>query len=446
MHHSSHHSHHSHHSHGSGSHGRFSHSSGRVHASSLPAEEESASGVPDGVPDLGIDHMIDEALEEPVRSEDSLLPVDVEESLNEEADAVHLKSAHRPKRSAGRKLLTVLLVIALVIGCLGIGVLWTLSRGKRNMTADYEKAQIALPTDDERIVSDDAGQTVRYNGKLYRFNPNLTTILFLGIDREDLELAEQTGDGGQADVIMLVVEDTETGRMKILNISRDTYAEYMRYTKDGVAVDYEKLQICLSYAYGDGRELSCENTKEAVQKLLYGMPISRYIAMDMDGVVAANEAVGGVELESMIDLQRNDGSKAQAGERITLHDREVISYLRHRGHDIDGNNRRIERGKQYASRFAATAVQQVKSDFGVIAKLYRTVMPYVVTDLELGDLAYLAQIYIKCGVAFEFRNISGEMDWLPNQYGNDVAVLYPDEDQLFETILDLFYTEVVEGS
>ena len=342
-----------------------------------------------------------------------------------------------------RRALSVPLVICLVIVCIGISVfLWVayqLNRGKNNMLVNYGDAEITMP-------SDDNGRTVRYNGKVYRLNPNLATILFMGIDRDEMESYEEYGYGGQADVIMLIVEDVETGKVNILNISRDTYAEFMQYTVSGNEAGYTKKQICLSYAYGDGREKSCENTKKAVQNLLYGMPISRYVAIDMEGVVEANEAIGGVDLESLEDLELSSGKKVKAGERITLHGEDVNKYLRSRKHDIEGNNRRIERGKQYASRFASIAVKKARANITIIPSLYRTVRPYIVSDLEFGDLIYLARLYMNYGVEFAFKNLTGEMGWMKNQYDVDIAVFYPDDENLFETVLELFYTEVDEGA
>lgn len=60
----------------------------------------------------------------------------------------------------------------------------------------------------------------------------------------------------------------------------------------------EKQQICLSYSYGDGKESSCENTVNSVQRLFYNIPINTYFSLDLDGISALNDSVGGVDVVS----------------------------------------------------------------------------------------------------------------------------------------------------
>ncbi|MFQ8841964.1 MAG: LCP family protein [Clostridium fessum] len=45
---------------------------------------------------------------------------------------------------------------------------------------------------------------------------------------------------------------------------------------------------------GDGREESCELTAEALSKLLFGLKIDGYFAVNMDSIPYFNDAVGGV--------------------------------------------------------------------------------------------------------------------------------------------------------
>ena len=82
-----------------------------------------------------------------------------------------------------------------------------------------------------------------------------------------------SGDGGQADGIFLLAHDTARNQLKILLIPRDTMTEITKTdisqtetngTELGKIVDH----LSLSYAYGDGREKSCEYTKKAVSNLL----------------------------------------------------------------------------------------------------------------------------------------------------------------------------------
>ena len=55
-----------------------------------------------------------------------------------------------------------------------------------------------------------------------------------------------------------------------------------------------KTQIALAHANGDGMELSCENTVDAVSNMLYGIRIEGYISLNMDSIKILNHLAGGV--------------------------------------------------------------------------------------------------------------------------------------------------------
>ena len=352
-----------------------------------------------------------------------------------------------------RKILRVLLIVVIVLGLLALGgFLWLnhqYHRGKEQLKIDYEDVAIQLPTqavgeeeEEQRVITYDDGKTVNYNGKTYRLNENLATILFMGIDRHDLEAVELYGTGGQADVILLLALDTKTGDLNILNIPRETYAEYELYFSDGTRIGFETRQICLAYAYGDGRESSCLNTYDAVSRLLYGMPISKYLALDIDGIVAANDSIGGVTLTSLEELEAPDGTYIKGDEEITLLGKTCEWYIRIRQRTVDGNVARMARQKQYIQAFTKTLIQKAKSNFSVIPHLFRDMEPYYVTDLDLSDLIFLAGTYLAYHMNMQFSSFGGTYDLMENNYGKNNAVYYPDEESLFEAVLNLFYVPV----
>ena len=52
----------------------------------------------------------------------------------------------------------------------------------------------------------------------------------------------------------------------------------------GEPLGNETQQLTLAYAFGDGREESCELTAEALSKLLFGLKIDGYFAVNMDSI------------------------------------------------------------------------------------------------------------------------------------------------------------------
>lgn len=65
-------------------------------------------------------------------------------------------------------------------------------------------------------------------------------------------------------------------------------------------------QICLGYAFGDGRQTSCEVTVEAVENLLGGQAIDQYLAMGLDGISTLNDLAGGVTVTLEDDFSAID--------------------------------------------------------------------------------------------------------------------------------------------
>lgn len=51
-------------------------------------------------------------------------------------------------------------------------------------------------------------------------------------------------------------------------------------------------QIAIQHGYGDGKELSCELTRDAVSSLLYELPIHGYAAVNMAAIPELNDALG----------------------------------------------------------------------------------------------------------------------------------------------------------
>ena len=288
------------------------------------------------------------------------------------------------------------------------------------------------------IIQRDNGKRIEYHGHTYELNENLVTILFLGIDRhltpQELAANEKRG---QVDTLVLVGIDTLTGETKLLNISRETYAQVDVYSVNGRFIETRYEQIATAFGHADGKVLSCENTIASLSRLFYGLPISRYFALDMDGIQAANEAVGGVTVKSLLDYPMPDGSYLmREGEMIELHGLALDRYIRNRSHySVDANSVRMERQMQYISEFSKLVVRKAKKDLSFPSDLFSSLSTYMITDLGIPDVTFLSSCYLDNGATFTFRTINGTYGTL-----NGSACYYLDEVDLFESVLDIFYT------
>ena len=78
------------------------------------------------------------------------------------------------------------------------------------------------PSDEDFQFND----TVTWQGKTYRKNHYIKAVLCIGVDRSGSMLEPTlSGDGGQADGVFLLAQDTARNSLKILLIPRDSMTE-----------------------------------------------------------------------------------------------------------------------------------------------------------------------------------------------------------------------------
>jgi LCP family protein required for cell wall assembly len=346
----------------------------------------------------------------------------------------------KARRISGGVLVLLVLLLSLVrLGAEGFKLMAYadvyVGGGKLLRYKNVEQVEVPdLP--DNPVVRLDDGTTILYQGHTYKLNQDLVTLLFLGSDHS-LEEEKTIGRAGQSDVMLLVGLDTKTGQTTVMNISRETNAQVDIYSVGGYYVETRNEQITLAFAYGDGKEGSCENAMRSVSRLLYGLPISTYLALDMNGIQAVNDAVGHVKVKSLIDVDMPDGTHISEGDLFELQGQYLDRYIRTRTQEIDANAQRMERQKQYVTELSKLAVAKTKRNFSFPAKLFSALAPYMVTDLTIPDVTFLSSSYIAHEASFSFRDIKGSFGKL-----NGSTIFYPDEPDLFEAALQLFYTRV----
>lgn len=322
--------------------------------------------------------------------------------------------------------ISVILAILLIV-CAVFGVMWY--QGKSKMLNG--NVSINAP-DGFDVEIDDNSKTVVYNGAKYAYNDNMTSILFIGIDREKINDTSVNGANSQADALFLAAIDTKNGAAKIIPISRDTIAEVGTYSSSGKYLSVEKMQICLAYAYGDGKETSCKNTALSVSRLLYGIPVDTYFCIDWSAVSVLTSTIGGVTVPEY------DSNWKPTGKTTTLTSKNAMDYLRLRDtKSLNSNDNRVERQTNFVKAFGAKAIQMTKQDLSVPLNLYKTLSKYSITNLDASKVTYLSSVFIDGGASVTYDSIAGE-----TKQGEKFAEFYPDEKQMYQLVLDTFYTKV----
>ena len=178
---------------------------------------------------------------------------------------------HTKRKRALRIFAVVAVVLVLVIGGTAFAAWRAVKAGEDalHQTADAQDIQTA---DDS--VTYDEGRTVKYNGHTYKLNENMVSVVVMGYDRTATD--EVNGQNGQADAVMVLALDTQTGKATAIGVPRDSMVDISKVV-GGSYAGQDKMQLCLAFGYGDGAEGSAENVTTAVSRLLYNMPMSYYL-------------------------------------------------------------------------------------------------------------------------------------------------------------------------
>ena len=350
------------------------------------------------------------------------------------------KSPHKKKMKRWKKVLITIMsvILSLLIICLGaFGIMYSLGRSS---LLDTSSMKLTPPDKDTQVI--DNGNYILYNGHTYRYKDTMTSILFMGIDKEELgTVNDVVGTGGQSDALYLVAIDTENGLTNTFQISRSTMVDINLYNTDGDFLSTENAQICLSYAYGDGKETSAENTITSVRRMFYGLPVAQsYLALDIEGITALNDSIGGVTVTSPVDLKNSDGSyKFKQGESYNLMGDLAESFVRSRDlSKLDSNTNRMARQKTYLDAFIAKTVDMTKESITTPITLYNTASPYMVTDISASKVSYLAVDLLRKGItSASIQRVPGK-----DKEGELYSEYHINNKKFFKMLVDTFYIQV----
>lgn len=315
-----------------------------------------------------------------------------------------------------------------------------LSPGDMESQIQHEETDMDGDTDDSQEKLLFKENIVSYGGRTYRKNTYIKAILCLGIDRSGtMEEMTTTGFGGQADGIVLLAHDTARDTIKLLMIPRDTMTKIIMTDLSGNVLGKDTQHLTLAYAYGDGREKSCEYMAEAVSELLGGITIDHYFAADIDTISIVNDLAGGVTVTVPSEGMESADPAFVYGSTITLHGKQAEKFVRYRDTDQEHSALyRMDRQQEYILKFAEAVKRQAQKEEGLVPKLFEAIENYTVTDMQKAE-------YLKAAMSgLKSENLTDDGIYtLPGQ-GITTAKydeFYPDEEGMKQVILELFYRE-----
>lgn len=299
------------------------------------------------------------------------------------------------KKNKGLKIFlrVLIVIIVIILGIAIAGYSFVHSKLSKMKTEYIDKTAIG--------ISEEAKDSL----KGYR------NIALLGIDSR----ADDYGTGNRSDCIIIASINEKTKEVKLLSVYRDTY---VYVTENG----NKKLdKITHAYSYG-----GAQNTLKSLNEAL-DLNITEYVTVNFDAVIAAVNALNGVEIDitseelkyinDYIDAtSQSSGIKSshlsKAG-RQTVDGVQAVAYSRIR-YTAGGDYKRTERMRTVVTAMAKKAKTL---SIGQLNKLADEILPRVSKNIENNDIIAL----IPSALSFD---ITESLGWPYNVKGISTTAWY----------------------
>ena len=331
------------------------------------------------------------------------------------------------KKSVKRKKNLVLISFAIIAAMGGCCFLWSQMPDQPTVTAVSVNRNNVSKTDNTII---------EYNGTEYHYNDHLTNYLFLGIDtREKVSDYTRQSDAGQADVIFLISVDRVTKKTQILVIPRDTITEIEVFNPSGKSLGTTQDHINIQYAYGDGKDKSCQLMSDAVSRLLGNIPIQKYCSLNMDGIPLLTEAVDGVTVtvpDSSLEFQNPEFYE---GAVVELTSGNTEMFVRYRDTLQPGSAMiRQTRQKVFMKAFIEKARKKATENASFVIDLFEGLKPYTITNISNDVFAEL--LTASEGTMADIKTVPGE-----TVEGENFDEYHVYEEELTRLLVEMLFTK-----
>lgn len=279
-----------------------------------------------------------------------------------------------------KKILTICLII--IIGFVSVGVIYA------SRLSDLDKLFPGVDFNESNPDEDPDIKDVRdaFNNLDDRF----LNILLVGFDRD--EERDQKTEYFRADTLMVFAINTETGKVDIVSVPRDTLVPI--YKRDGTR---DKINSAYGYGWKYGgapsddleekHRLGMEYQVETVSRTLKGIPIHYYVSVDMDVVVEVVDIIGGVwfDVEKRVYSPKREVLLEPGYQH--LDGLKFLDFVRGRRYS-DGDITRVKNQQD----ILVAAFNQLKSanQLANAPKIYASVRDNVDTNLSMEQMVSLA--------------------------------------------------------
>ena len=209
-------------------------------------------------------------------------------------------------------------------------------------------------------------------------------LLLIGVDKDEGRTQDPTygadDSGYRSDSIMLTRIDPGEKKVTMVSIHRDTLVDLG-----------ENGQQKINAAYAIGQETY---TTQVISDFA-GVPISHYAEVDMDGLAAVIDSIGGIDIELDMDVVDKEytGIDLKKGKHhLDGHTAALFCRCRH-AYDAYGDGDRYRAANQRLV-LATVARKVLQSDPATIASTVSTAAGFVRTDMDVKTIVSIALQFI----------------------------------------------------
>lgn len=344
-------------------------------------------------------------------------PVENKPTENDEYFEVDVKAEKKRegKTKKGKKNKIIKAIIAIILVLLiagGVGT-WAYINKALNKVSENDKKQNTQAEDvwtgmDKLVESFDpiyeaeASEISSLQDMIEQWYKNgkpcsSTHVLNIMLIGEDTRGSEILDDGTRADSAIIASINTDTKKIKLTSILRDTYAYWQTTQGDDSTEHFNKINGAMST--GD------VNTYITAVENLYKVKIDNYVIVNFDSFEKIVDILGGVDIE-MTSAEINEINSHQKryghvtidktfdGKKgvLKLNGKQALAYCRIRKLDSDNmraNRQKICLSKIFEGMKGASNVQ--------LLKILNSIVPYVKTDMPKNNIVKVAKYALKQG-------------------------------------------------
>ncbi|WP_300409004.1 LCP family protein [Lagierella sp.] len=266
------------------------------------------------------------------------------------------------------------------------------------------------------------GSDIGTNNKIeHKLDDNLFFLL-VGVDKNVDVQGEGQDNHVRTDTMMLVNVNFNTGEINTVSIPRDTKVEY----------DNREVKINAAHAY-DGITGALKAVRE-----LTGLDVDYYMSVDYDAVSRIVEAVGGVEVDSPVELNVPEIDLYIPKGKSKLNGQQALYFVRARELLQSGTDLERVQNQQYFLKQLMSAVLKPSNimNIGNILDVYKK---NVKTNIDLGNLGSVALKAINFNKdklhSYTLEGTTGD-EYTPD--GVRIAYFYADEKKMNKLFSEIF--------